>query len=87
MIRSIGIIAFLCLLVFAHIALAAKGPLITNKVFFDIKIGDEELGRVELGLYGKTVPRTVRPSLMTRANVQAENFRALATGMLMPDAL
>jgi peptidyl-prolyl cis-trans isomerase B (cyclophilin B) len=43
----------------ANIALAAKGPLITNKVFFDIKIGDEEVGRVEIGLYGKTVPKTV----------------------------
>ena len=57
----LGVSSFLvlALLFFSHIVLAAKGPLITNKVFFDIKIGDEEVGRIELGLYGKTVPKTV----------------------------
>jgi hypothetical protein len=49
----------LALFFLANVVLAAKGPLITNKVFFDIKIGDEEIGRIEIGLYGKTVPKTV----------------------------
>ncbi|KAJ9645179.1 Peptidyl-prolyl cis-trans isomerase B [Coniosporium apollinis] len=53
---------------FAQTSQAVKGPKITHKVYFDIEQDGQPLGRIVMGLYGKTVPKT------------AENFRALATG-------
>lgn len=35
-------------------------PGITDKVFFDIKIGNENAGRIVIGLYGTIVPKTVK---------------------------
>ena len=47
---------------------AAKGPKVTDQVFFDIEIGGEKAGQIVIGLFGKTVPKTVR------------NFKELAEG-------
>lgn len=36
-----------------------KGPKVTDIVFFDVTIGGQPAGRIEIGLFGKTVPKTV----------------------------
>lgn len=61
---SILLILTFTFLYFAQTTEAVKGPKITHKVFFDIQHGDEELGRVVIGLYGKTTPKVRLLSLV-----------------------
>lgn len=70
----INVLLLACFLIFQSLSTQASGssgsksgPKVTNIVYFDISIGDEPAGRVEIGLFGKTVPKTV------------ENFVQLAT--------
>jgi len=61
--------SFLAVLSLALVAVVFGDPeKITNKVYFDVEIEGGSGGRVILGLFGDTVPKTV------------ENFRALCTG-------
>nr|CAH8848886.1 unnamed protein product [Trichobilharzia regenti] len=46
----------------------ANGPKVTDKVFFDIEIDGNPAGRIVIGLFGGTVPKTV------------ENFKKIAIG-------
>merc|ERR1712064_3333 len=57
----VGSVIFLLysLLPFEAESKEAKGPKVTKKVFFDISIGGEAAGRIEIGLFGSTVPKTV----------------------------
>merc|ERR1711959_149542 len=61
--------AALLVVAMALMAITAEAePEVTDKVFFDIEVGGQAMGRITMGLSGKAVPKT------------AENFRALCTG-------
>ena len=50
----------------AHVS-ADSDTLVTSKAYLDISIGKEPKGRIVIGMFGKTVPKTVK------------NFEALAS--------
>jgi len=60
------VICFLCIYIFIcngqseNKKQQPKGPKVTDIVYFDITIGGEPAGRIEVGLFGKTVPKTVK---------------------------
>lgn len=54
---SLMLILTATFLFMAQSASATKGPKITHKVYFDIEQKGESLGRIVMGLYGKTVPK------------------------------
>lgn len=52
-----------------------KGPKVTDKVWFDVVIGDEEKQRIEIGLFGKTVPKTVKNFVELAKKPEGEGYK------------
>lgn len=69
---SILLILTVVFVFFAQASEAAMGPKITHKVYFDIEHDDKPIGRIVMGLYGKTVPKVSllrQQILMTAADI------------------
>merc|ERR1712179_751061 len=79
-IMKIGGCVFAVLLVFLLLGQssnveAKKGPKVTHKVWFDVTIGGEAAGRIEIGLFGKTVPKTVENFVELAKKPEGEGYK------------
>lgn len=54
---------------------APKGPKVTHKVTFDMKIGDENVGKIVIGLFGKTVPKTTQNFFELAQKPEGEGYK------------
>lgn len=76
------IISFLCLgsALLSHAQSVShadekKGPKVTDVVYFDIEIGGKDVGRIEIGLFGKTVPKTVKNFVELAKREQGNGYK------------
>ena len=63
------------MLLLACLSSAKKGPKVTHKVKFDIAIDGETAGTIEIGLFGKTVPKTVENFVELANKEEGEGYK------------
>jgi len=54
---------------------AKKGPKVTHKAWFEVAIDGESVGKIEIGLFGKTVPKTVDNFVQLSNNPEGEGYK------------
>ena len=54
---------------------AKKGPKVTHKAWFEIGIDGESIGKIEIGLFGKTVPKTVDNFVQLAQKEEGEGYK------------
>merc|ERR1712080_618193 len=70
----LGVLAGVVLL-FGSSTAEKKGPKVTHKVWFEIEIGGENVGKIEVGLFGKTVPKTVENFVELHKKPEGEGYK------------
>jgi len=66
---------------------AKKGPKVTSHVFFDVSIGGEQAGRIVLGLFGSTTPKTADNFLQLAMHTKGFGYKKSGFHRVIPGAL
>ncbi|VDM51674.1 unnamed protein product [Angiostrongylus costaricensis] len=77
----------LCLLVVPAIYATSepKGPKVTDKVWFDIEQNGQPMGRIVIGLFGKTVPRTTENFIGLAKKPKGEGYLGSKFHRVIPE--
>merc|ERR1711979_2596 len=62
-----------------------KGPKVTHEVTFDLAIGDNAIGSVTIGLFGKTVPKTAENFFELAQKPEGEGYKGSAFHRVIKD--
>jgi len=54
---------------------AASGPKVTDKIYFEMSQGGQSIGRIEIGLFGGSVPKTVKNFVELCKKPEGEGFK------------
>ena len=54
---------------------AKKGPKVTHKAWFEVSVDGENIGKIEIGLFGKTVPKTVDNFVQLSNKPEGEGYK------------
>jgi len=66
---------------------AKKGPKVTAHVFFDVSIGGEQAGRIVLGLFGSTTPKTAENFMQLAMHTKGFGYKKSGFHRVIPGAL
>ncbi|XP_026320389.1 peptidyl-prolyl cis-trans isomerase B [Hyposmocoma kahamanoa] len=72
LVMTLGLLLFLGV---ARSDEAPKGPKVTHKVYFDMTIGDEDVGTIVIGVFGKTVPKTAENFIQLAQKPEGEGYK------------
>merc|ERR1711973_877459 len=63
----------------------AKGPVVTHVVEFEVSRDGENLGTIQIGLFGKTVPKTAKNFFQLANQVQPEGYQGSKFHRVIPN--